>query len=344
MGSGSLCHYIESIQVQWVDILFHNTPKPSICQTSIYGMTPLQVAVKHHQGLIVRRLIDNYETDPNACKALETEFTEVTLMEQGGLRKSFSFVKFQAVIGDITNILSEHSNCWKIFLDPKEAEDAGTPSVVAAFQSKQYNITKFLVDCNANCKPLFECATLEGICQLASVRLVQQYIHNQLHTNENNYESVVEVVAKLGNTDMDYFLTHHQIHIRACAKAVIQVCQQGFHDIVHLLIQHDEYLVKSIQHYTNHDYCHHPLCIAIRNSDVTVAAMLCESGARLFNVCRKEAPLQHTLCKNSVEELLYWRQDEFIDILPRLLPENINQSSLNSFLVDACSVGCTRAV
>ena len=113
---------------------------------------------------------------------------------------------------------------------------------------------------------------------------------------------------------------------------------------MHLLIQHDEYLVKSIQHYTNHDYCHHPLCIAIRNSDVTVAAMLCESGARLFNVCRKEAPLQHTLCKNSVEELLYWRQDEFIDILPRLLPENINQSSLNSFLVDACSVGCTRAV
>ena len=212
-----------------VDILFQNTPKPSICQTNIYGMTPLQVAVKHHQGLIVRRLIDNYEADPNACKARETEFTEVTLMEQGGLRKSFSFVKFQAVIGDITNILSEHSNCWKIFLDPKEDEDAGTPPVVAAFQSKQYDITKFLVDCNANCKPLFECATLEGICQLASVRLVQQYIHNQSQTTENNYESVVEVVAKLGNTDiMDYFLTHHQIHIRACAKAMIQACQQGF--------------------------------------------------------------------------------------------------------------------
>ena len=326
-----------------VDILLHNIPKPSICQTNMYGLTPLQVAVKHHQGVIARRLIDNYKADPNAYKAPDTEFIEVILMEQRGLRKSFSCVKFQAIMEDITNILSEQYNCWKIFLDPKKIEDAGTPPVVAAFQSKQYDITKFLIDCSANCRPLFECATLEDICQLESVPLVQQFIHNQSQTTENNYESVVEVVAKLGNTDiMAYFLTHHQIHTRACTKALVQACLQGSYDIVHLLIQHDEYLVKSIQHDANRNYCRHPLCIAIRNSDVNVADILCKGGAQLFNVCSKKGPLQHTLCKNSVLELCL-HQDEFSDILPRLLPESIDQSSLNSFLVAACSTRCTRA-
>ena len=323
-----------------VDILLHNTPKPSICQTNMYGMTPLQVAVKHHQGMIARRLINSYRADPNACKPLDTEFIEVTLM---GLMRSFSFVKFQAIAEDITNIVSEESNCWKIFLDPLKTEDAGTPPIVAAFQSKQYDLVKCFIDCSANYQPLFECATLEDFCQLESVLLVQEYIHNQLQTTEINYEVVLEVVTKLGNTDiMAYFLTRHQIYTRARAKALIQACQEGFHDMVHLLIQHDSCLVKSIQHDINHSYCHHPLCIAIRNSDVTMAVILYKSGAQLFNVSSKETQLHNTLCEDSLKDLCS-RQDEFSDILPQLLPKAIDQSSLTSFLVAACKAGCTRA-
>ena len=37
------------------------------------------------------------------------------------------------------------------------------------------------------------------------------------------------------------------------------------------------------------------------------------------------------------------RQDEFSDILPRLLPECIDQSSLTSGLIAACKAGCIRA-
>ena len=85
------------------------------------------------------------------------------------------------------------------------------------------------------------------------------------------------------------------------------------------------------------------LCIAIRNSDVNMAAILYKSGAQLFNVSSKETSLHYTLCEESLKDLCS-RQDEFSDMLPQLLPECINQSSLISFLVAACEVGCTRAV
>ena len=52
--------------------------------------------------------------------------------------------------------------------------------------------------------------------------------------------------------------------------------------------------------------------------------------------------MQHTLCEDSVKDLCS-RQDEFSDMLPQLLPECIEQSSLTSFLVAACKAGCTRA-
>ena len=69
--------------VEVVDVLLQNTPSPSICQTNMHGMTPLQVAVKYHQGVIARKLIKHYEADPNTCKAPETGFTEVTLCRRG---------------------------------------------------------------------------------------------------------------------------------------------------------------------------------------------------------------------------------------------------------------------
>ena len=324
-----------------VDILLHNVPTPSICQTNMYGMTPLQVAVNHHQGEIARRLIDYYKADPNAYKAPDTELITVTLMQQSGLRKSFPFMKFQAIREDLTNIASEENNCWEIFVDPIITDDAGTPPIVTAFQSKQYDLVKFFIACSANFQPLFEYTTLEDICQLESVPLVKEFIHTQLQTTEIDYEAVLEVVTKLGHIDiMAYFLDHHQISTRACAKAMIQACQQGSHDMVNLLIQCDDSSVKSIQHAANHDYCYHPLCIAIRNSDVNLAAILYKSGAQLFNVCSKETPLQHTLCDNSLTFLF---QDEFSDLLPQLLPECINRSSLTSSLISACEVGITRA-
>ena len=327
-----------------VDTLLHNTPKPSICQTNMYGMTPLQVAVKYHQGVIARRLAGNYKADPNGCKAPDTEFIEVTLMQQKDQQKSFSFVKFQSTTEDINNIVSGQPNCWKIFLTKIKTEDAVTPPSVAAFQSKQYDLVKFFIDRGTNPQTLFEYAALEDICQLESVPLVEQFIRNQLQTTEINCEAVLEVVTKLGTTEiMAYFLNDHQISTRACAKAMTQACQQGSHDMVQLLIKHDECLAKSIQHDANHNHCHHPLCISIRNSDVNLAVMLHKSGAQLFNVSNKETQLlQHTLCEDSLKDLCS-RQDEFSDLLPQLLPEIINQTSLTSFLVVACKAGCTRA-
>ena len=350
-----------------VDILLYNTPAPSICQTNMYGMTPLQVAVKHHQGVTARRLIDKYKADPNACKAPDTEFIKVTLMLQRGVPKSFSFVKFQSIKEDIISIVSEHSNCWEIFLDQMKTEGAGKPHLVMAFQSKQYDLVKFFIEWSADYQVLFECATLEDICHLESVHLVEQFIHKQIQTTEINFETVLEVVVKLGNTDiMVYFLTHHEISTGACAKALIQACQQGSHNMVHLLIQHDKCLTKSIQHdYVNpcqvifteitkgvtskhiqynesHDNCHHPLCIAIRNSDIDMTFLLCKSGAQLFNVSIKETTLQHALCEESIKNLCS-SQNKFSDILDCLLPECINQSNLTSFLVAACKAGWTHA-
>ena len=230
-----------------VDILLHNTQRPSICQTNMYGMTPLQVAVKYCEAVIARTLISEYQADPNACKASDKGLTEVTLVQQRGLPKSFSFVKTKTTAELITSIVSEQRNSKTIFLDPIKTEDAGTPPIVAAFRSKQYDMIRFFIHCRANYQPLFECATLEDICQLESVPLVQQFIHKQLQATEIDFEVVLEVVTKLGNIDiMAYFLTHHQIYTKACAKAMIQACQQGSYDVVHLLVQHRECLVESI--------------------------------------------------------------------------------------------------
>ena len=326
-----------------VDILLHNTPNPSICQTNMYGMTPLQVAVKYHQGVIARRLIDIYEADPNVCKTPNTEFIKVTLMLQDRL-KSVSVVKLQAISQDITSIVSEYPN-WEICLKPVKTEDAGTLPIVAAFQSKQYGLVKFFIEHIDNYEPveLFKHAMLEDICQLEKVPFVQKFImHNQLDTTQINYEAVLDVLVKLRNTDlMAYFLTHYQIHADALEKAMIQACQQGSHDVVHLFIQHDECLVRSIQHDSS-NHCQHPLCIAVRISDVNLTVTLHKSGAQLFNVPSSETTLHNTLCEYSLKDLCS-RQDEFSDILPQLLPECIDQSSLTSALIAACKAGCTRA-
>ena len=326
-----------------VDVLLHNTLSPSICQTNMYGMTPLQVAVKYHQRVIARKLTDIYEADPNAYKAPDTEFTEVTLMPQRGLLNSISFVKHQSISQCITSIVPEKLTIWKIFLDPVKTEDAGTPPIVAAFQSKQYDLVKFFIGRSANYQPLFKHAALEDICQLEKVSLIQQFIiHSQPHTTQINYRKVLDVVAKLGNTDlMTYFLNNHQIHSETLGQALIQACQQGSQDMVRLLIQHDEYLVKSIEHNSS-KHCQHPLCIAIRKSDVTMADALCQSGAELFSVSSSETSLLHTLSKDTFMEVCsQWR--EFSDILSQLIPECIHKNTLTSALIAACKDGNTRA-
>ena len=327
-----------------VDTLLHNTPSPSIYQTNMYGMTPLQVAVKYNQEVIVRRLIDVYRADPTACKAPDTEFIEVSLMPQSNRLKLISVVKLQVVSQSITNIVPEQPN-WEIYLEPMKTEKVGTPLIVAALQSKQYDLVKFFIERRDNYEPveLFKHATLEDICQLEKVSFVQKFItHNQLLTTQINYETVLNVVMKLGNTDlMGNFLANYQINSATLEKAVIQGCQHGSHDMVHLIIQHNEYLVTSIQHDSSKP-CQHPLCIAIRNSDANLTVTLHKSGAQLFNVPGSETSLHHTLCEDGLKNLCS-RQDEFSDILPQLLPECIDQSSLTSALIAACKHGCTRA-
>ena len=327
-----------------VDILLHNAPKPSISQTNMYGMTPLQVAVKNYEGVIARKLVDIYEADTNVCKAPNTEFIKIMLMPQGDRLKSVSVVKLHTVSQDITSIVPEHHN-WEIYLEPIKTDDVGTPLIVAAFQSKQYDLVKFFIDCTDNYEPveLFKHATLEDICQLENVPFVQQFnIHYQLQRTEINNETVLDVIVKLGNTDlMTYFLQQYTIHSETLEKSMIQACQQGSHAMVDLLIQHDEDLVTSIQHDSS-ICCQHPLCIAIRNHDVNLTVTLHKSGAQLFNVSSSETPLHHTLCEYSLKNLCS-RQDGFSDILPQLLPECIDQSSLSSALFAACRAGCTRA-
>ena len=186
-----------------VDILLHNTPSSSIFQTNMYGMTPLQVAVKYHQEVIARRLTDIYKADPNACKALDTKFMEVTLKPQRNRLKSLSIVKCGAISQCINNIVPEQPNCWEIFVGPLKTDDGGTPPIVAAIQSKQYGLAKFFIERIDNYKPLelFKYAALEDICQLEKVNFVQQFvIHNQLHTTQINFETVLDVVVKLGKT------------------------------------------------------------------------------------------------------------------------------------------------
>ena len=327
-----------------VDILLHNTRSPRICQTNMYGMTPLQVAVKYHEGVIARRLIDIYEADPNACTAPDTEFIEVTLMPQGHRLKSLSVVKRQVVSQYITNIVPEQPN-WNIYLEPIKTENVRTPLIVVAFQSKQYHLVKYFIECIDNYEPveLFKHATLEDICQLEKVPFVQKFImHNQLHPTQINYETVLDAVVKLANTDlMVYFLTHYQVNSGTLEKAMIQACQHGSQDMVHLLVQHDACLIRSIPHDSS-NHCQHPLCIAIRNCDVNITVTLHKSGAQLFNIPDSETPLHHTLCEYSLKDLCS-RQDEFSDILPQLLPDCIDQHTLTSALIAACDAGCTRA-
>ena len=308
----------------------------------MYGMTPLQVAVKYHQGVIARRLTGTYKADPNASKVLDAVLTAVTLMPQRGLLKSISFAKHQAISQHIATIVPKQSNSWNIFLDPIKTEDAGTPPLVTAFQSKQYGVVKFFIEYGANYQPLFEHATLEDICWLEKMSFIQFVIQNQLHTTQINYEKVFDVVVKLGNTDlMNYFLDCHQIHSGILEKALIQACQNLSQDMVRLLIKHDECLVKAIQHDSS-NHCHHPLCIAIRNSDVTMASILHKGGAVLFNVSSGETSLHYTLCEDSLKNLCS-RQDELSDILLCLLPECIDQNTLTSALIAACKEGCARA-
>ena len=117
--------------VEVVDMLLCNTPCPSICQTNMHGMTPLHVAVKHHQGVIVRKLINDYKADPNACKAPNTEFIKITLMPQTGSLKSLSFVKFQAISQHVTKYSARASQLFgKYFLDPIKTEDTDIPLIV----------------------------------------------------------------------------------------------------------------------------------------------------------------------------------------------------------------------
>ena len=257
--------------------------------------------------------------------------------------KSVSFVKHQAISQYINVLVSKQPNSWKIYLESVKTEDAGTSPIVTAFQSKQYDLLKFFIECSVNVQPLFEHATLEDICQLEKVSFIQQFInHNQLHTTQINYGKVFDAVVKLGNTYLIiHFLNYHQIPSKTLEKALSQACQQGSHDMVNLLIQHDESLVKAIQHDSS-DHCEHPPCIAIRNSDVSIAIMLYKSGAQLVNVSSSENPQHHILCEDSLLNLCS-RQDELSDILPRLLPKRIHQDTLTSALIAACEVGCTRA-
>ena len=104
--------------VNVVDVILHNTPSPSIYQTNMYGMNPLQVAVKYHQGVIARKLVDIYAADPNASKAPDIKFTEITLMPQRGILKSISFVKHQAISQYISTMAPEQPNHWQMYLDP----------------------------------------------------------------------------------------------------------------------------------------------------------------------------------------------------------------------------------
>ena len=326
-----------------VDIILHNTPNPSLFQTNMYGMTPLQVAVKCHQGAIARRLIDVYKADLDTCKALDAEFIEVTLMSQRDRLMSPSVVKLKATLQCIADVVPGQSS-WEIFLDEIKTEDAGTSPIVAAFQSKQYDLVKFFMERIDKYEPaeLFKHATLEDICQLEKVHFVKQFIvHNQLQPTQINYELVLDVVVKLGSTDlMAFLLTHYKIQSGTLEKAMIQACQRGSQYMVLFLIEHDACLVRSIQHDSS-KHCQHPLCIAIRKSDVNLIVTLHKSGAQLFNVSSSETPRHHTLCEISLEALC--TQDEFSNILPLLLPECIDQNSLTSALISACLCRCTHA-
>ena len=329
-----------------VDILLCNAPTPSISERNMYGMTPLQVAVKHHHGTIAKMLIKKYDADPNECRASGSQFIDVTLHVLRKRMTSFSIVKESSVWQYIVNTVPEseiHRRGWRLYADVIDTAEAATPPIVTAFRSKQYELVKFFIDQNIQYKPLFELASLQEICQLESVPLVHEFIHSDVEETHMNYQSAFEVAVKLNSVElMSYFISHFEEDTRTLANAIIHACEVGSEHMVRLLIQHDKQLVKAVQH-ESRVTCHSPLCISIRNYDVAMTKMLHKCGAQLFNDAPTEETLpHHTLCQASLRELCS-RQDEFSDILPPLLPDHISQSSLNHGLVAACKAGCTRA-
>ena len=180
------------------------------------------------------------------------------------------------------------------------------------------DLVKFFIEHIDKYEPLelFRIATLEDICQLEKVLFARQFIiHNQLHKTQIDYKTVLGVVVKLGNIDlMAYFLTHHQIPSGALEQALIRACQLGSQDMVHLLIEHDQCLVRSIQHDSSY-HCQHPLCIAVRNSDIDITVTLHKSGAQLFNMPSSENQLHHILCEDSLKNLWSGRMSSVISCL-----------------------------
>ena len=329
-----------------VDILFSNTPTPSISEKNMYGMTPLQVAVKHQHGMIAKMLIKKYGADPNEYKDSGSQFTDVTLHVKSSYMRSFSFVKESSVCEHIKDTVPTneiHRHGWSLFTNLIDTDEAAIPPIVTAFCSKQYDLVKFLMGSNTLYKPLFKLASLQETCQLESVPLIHEFIHSGVEETRMNYQSAFEVVVELGSIEvMRYFLSIMEEDTRILASALIHACEVGSEHMVRLLIQQDRHLVKTIQHDSS-ETCYNPLCICIRNYDISITKMLHKCGAQLFNGAPVEETLpHHTLCQVSLRELCS-RQDEFSDILPLLLPDHINQSSLNHGLIAACNAACTRA-
>ena len=329
-----------------VDILLSNTQAPSISQRNMYGLTPLQVAVKHHHGIIAKILIKNYGADPNECTASDIPFIDVTLHPFNKHMMSFSIVKESSVWQHIVNTVPESEiqrRGWILYTDVMDKDGAATLPIVTAFCSKQYDLVKFFIDQKIPYKPLFELASLQEICKLESVPLIYEFINAIVEKTRINYQSAFEVVVKLDNAELlNYFLSRSEKDTRTLANAMIGACEVGSERMVRLLIQEDKQLVKAVQHDSRFS-CRNPLCIAIKNYDVVMTKMLHNCGAQLFN----DPPVdefipRYALCQASLQELCS-RQDEYSDILPSLLPDHINQSSLNHGLIVACKAAYTRA-
>ena len=215
-----------------------------------------------------------------------------------------------------------------------------------AYQSRLYALVKLLVQHKANYQLIFEHATLQDVCQINCVAVVKNFLHAITNKTHVDYEAALEVVMQTCNTDLTkFFLDQLETSIfgEGLANALKVACGAGSQDMVCLLIQYDRELVKSIQHDSS-DSCSHPLCIAIRNSDIDIAVTLCKSTAQLFNIMASssENPQCHMLCQSSLGNLCS-RQDEFSDILPMLIHEDTAQQSLDYALIAACKSACTRA-
>ena len=327
-----------------VDILLRNTPRSNISQRNMYGMTPLQVAVKYHHGVIAKSLINIYGADSNDCKALDTQFIEVMMKVHRRLLMSFSIVKERAVWESVMDSVPGEKpfTWWRTFTSLMRTEEAGMPPIVMAFKSKQFDLVKFFVEQKVQCQPLFKAAALQDICQIACAPILLEFLA-QADKTHMAIQAALDVVIKSGSTNiLGILLSKLHVDARALVMALTQSCEVGSQDMVNLLIQHEPKLVKSIQH-SLHETCRHPLCIAITNSDVGLTVMLHKSGAQLFNdVSTEEKPTYYTLCEGSLRQMCS-RQDEFSDVLPLLLPKYISHFSLSDGLLAACTAACARA-